>query len=104
VGDDLGERISEMLRETGPWQGQPPTDAELAAGREVQVAVTKVSAWVLCSDEVAMDAGMIPDTRPRPALRRRLRWKAAAARERAARRAYRLIAGEWPHEPDPYDE
>lgn len=68
-----------------------------------ELTVTKVSAWVPCSDEAAMDAGLIPDTRPRPGWRWRLRWKAARWREQAARRAYRVVAGEWPHEPDPYD-
>jgi hypothetical protein len=104
VSDDLGEKLAAYLREEGPWAGIPPTAAERDAGREIQFTVTKTSAWLPVSEEILMDEGIIPDTRPRPALRKRLRWKAAAARERAARRAYRVIAGDWPYEPDPYDD
>jgi hypothetical protein len=65
-----------------------------------QITVTKATGWIFVPDELAMDAGMIPDTRPRAALRKRLRWKVAALRERAARLAYRVISGDWPYEPD----
>jgi hypothetical protein len=49
----------------------------------------------MASDEMLMDCGVIPDTRPKVKYpwRSRLRWRFAEARERLASRAYRLIAG-----------
>ena len=108
----MSKSFSEAFREVtgGSWLDDLARESLSAAGEKFggdeppQITVTKASAWLPVSEELAMDAGIIPDTRPRPALRKRLRWKAAAARERAARRAYRLIAGDWPYEPDPYDD
>jgi hypothetical protein len=59
----------------------------------------KLSAVIEVPDELLMDAGLIPDTRPPlppPTWRTRLRRKLGAWRERAARRAYKSIAGYWP--------
>lgn len=59
----------------------------------------KLSSVVVVPNEMLMDAGIIPDTRPKPpppTWRTRLRWKRGEWRERAARRAYKIIAGYWP--------
>lgn len=42
-----------------------------------------------------------PDSVP-PTWRTRFRWKRAEWREQAARRAYRLIAGDWPDDEEDY--
>ena len=66
---------------------------------EPELFITKHVAHILVSEEMLMDCGVIPDTRPPPPppppvpWRRRLRWRLADARERAAARAYRLISG-----------
>jgi hypothetical protein len=69
---------------------------------EFGFSVVKATGWIHVSEEILMDEGIIPDTRPQPPFwlrqRRRLRWKLAALRERAARLAYRVIAGDWPYE------
>jgi len=60
---------------------------------------TVVKTPVAClpiSDEMAMEYGLIPDTRPPyvpPRWRTRLRWRIADLRERAAVNLYRLAAG-----------
>ena len=66
---------------------------------EPELHVTKHSAYVMVSNELLMDMGVIPDTRPPPPpipWRRRLRWRWYDKRDRLAERAYRLIAG---HDP-----
>jgi hypothetical protein len=60
---------------------------------------TKLSAVIQVPDEYLMAIGLIPDTRPPlppPTRRQRIRRKRDAWRERAARRAFRSIAGYWP--------
>lgn len=111
---DFSEHLQAFLEDGIP----EPTEAELRAAAELDEAlrsmppvdtepsvvplrVTKYSAWVPVSTELLMDAGAIPDTRPRPPWHRRLRWRAGRWRERAARLAYRAVSGEWPYEPDP---
>lgn len=118
LADDFQERLNAYLREGvealnhgrtrlesfGPAVGDQAWPGSTIGYPEVTtrsftragITVTKASAWMPVSDEAAMDAGVIPDTRPRAPWHRRLRWRAAAWRERAARRAYRMIAGEWP--------
>lgn len=74
-----------------------PLDAALITSPEL--LVTKRSAIIEVPDELLMDYGLIPDTRPpRPPTpwRWRLRNRIADWRERAARLAYRAIAGQWP--------
>lgn len=67
----------------------------------------KISAIFDVPNELLMDYGLIPDTRPpRPPTpwRWRLRNKLGDWRERAARRAYKIIAGDWPDDrPDDWD-
>lgn len=56
----------------------------------------KFTAHIQVSEELLMDQGAIPDTRPPlppPTWRTRLRRKREAWRERAAKRAYKIIAG-----------
>jgi len=59
------------------------------------VETEKASAWVFAPDELLMDYGVIPDTRPpaRIPWRRRLRWRLYDQREALARRAFKVIAG-----------
>ena len=63
----------------------------------------KVSAVIEVSNELLMDYGIIPDTRPKPPplpwrarARRKIAGTVADWREQTARRAYKIIAGEWP--------
>lgn len=59
----------------------------------------KLSAIINVPDELLTDYGAIPDTRPKPPplpWRWRLRNRISDWRGRTARRAYRIIAGEWP--------
>jgi hypothetical protein len=72
----------------GQW-AQDTTDA-------VPLVIAKSYAIIEVADELLMDAGVIPDTRPPlppPSWRTRLRYRVDDAREALARRAYRLIAG-----------
>lgn len=66
---------------------------------ELLGAVRKLYAYEEAPDELLMDCGVIPDTRPKPpppSWRTRLRWKRGDWREQTARRAYKVIAGYWP--------
>lgn len=68
-----------------------------------ELLITKHVAYLQVPEELLMDCGVIPDTRPPrppPSRRTRFRWWRAAARDRLARRAYRVIAGEDVPEPD----
>lgn len=69
----------------------------------VPITVTKVAAWVEIPDGLTMESVLSRARLVRAPWRARLRWRAERWRERAARRAYRVLAGEWPHEPDPYE-
>lgn len=63
---------------------------------EPELLIQKDAVYIPVSEELLMDFGVIPDTRPpRPPVpwHRRLRWKLSAARTRAAEVAYRLISG-----------
>lgn len=58
--------------------------------------VRKISSVVQVPNELLMDAGLIPDTRPKPPplpWRWRVRNRIADWRERAACRAFKIIAG-----------
>lgn len=75
-------------------------DADLPPGIRLEVdttplVVTKYSGYLVASDDVLMDAGAIPDTRPpvRTPWHRRLRWRWQAWRERAGRKVGGWIAG-----------
>lgn len=59
------------------------------------VRVVKHAAYVPVSDELLMDAGVIPDTRPpvRIPWHRRLRWRWQEWRERFGRKVGGWIAG-----------
>jgi len=73
-----------------------PDPFGVAWGAPADLTVRKLSAIVDVSDELLMDMGAIPDTRPpRPPLpwKRRMRNRAAGWRERLAGRAYKIIAG-----------
>jgi hypothetical protein len=62
---------------------------------EPELLIQKHAMYLQIPDELLMDYGAIPDTRPRvPVSRRmRLRWRLDRDRERLARWAYRRIAG-----------
>lgn len=74
--------------------------------RDADVTVVKAVAYLPISDELAMEYGLIPDTRPpyvppRWPWRTRLRWRIAGLRERVAVNLYRLAAG---HDIEPRDD
>jgi len=79
-------------------EAQPVTAAAtvIPMGAPADLAVRKLSAIAQVPDELLMDMGAIPDTRPpRPPLPRkwRMRNRVAGWRERLAGRAYKIIAG-----------
>lgn len=77
----------------------PPPGDPVNAFSQASLDARKLSSVVVVPNELLMAAGVIPDTRPKPpppTWRTRLRWKRDAWRERAARRAYKIIAGDWP--------
>jgi hypothetical protein len=80
--DALGEHLADS------WEA-PPSSEQLLIPRKMAVQVP-------ISNELLMDYGVIPDTRPPPPplpWRMRLRWKWSGARDWLAERAYRLISG-----------
>jgi hypothetical protein len=84
---------------TYAWTRNPEAgklDALLAVSPEM--LITKHASIIEVSDELLMDTGVIPDTRGHKPIpwRRRLRWKTHAWRTRTARRAYKIIDGDWP--------
>lgn len=85
-----------QVRGTAPEP--PPSGFLVPPGLDGEVLMRKLSACIEVSDELLMDYGAIPDTRPpyRPPWRTRLRWKTDRWRTRAARRAYKIIDGDWP--------
>ena len=80
------------------WLGQLTPGSEGDGSSEPLIA-RKLAATIEVPDELLMDYGVIPDTRPpRPPLpwHWRVKWKVQAARTRLAEIAYRAIAGDWP--------
>lgn len=86
--------------DTDAWAAQ--FAAEPVAGRPAvkpagePLSAHKLSSVVCVPNELLMDAGVIPDTRPPlppPTWRTRVRYRIGAWRERAAERAYKIIAG-----------
>jgi len=57
------------------------------------ISVVKSTSYVQVSDEVLMDAGLIPDTRPPLPWRTRLRYRWKAAVHRARTRLGEIVAG-----------
>lgn len=59
------------------------------------IRVIKHAAYLPVSDELLMDAGVIPDTRPPVHIpwRSRLRWRISERRERVGRKVGGWIAG-----------
>lgn len=83
LADAFGERL------TGGIENPSPSEQLLIPRKEAMV--------IEVPEELLMDCGVIPDTRPAlppPSWRTRLRWKLAELRRAAARRAYQLITGE----------
>lgn len=79
--------------------------APRADGESAEMLVAhKLTTVINVPDDLLMDMGFIPDTREhRPVpWRWRLRWKVGAWRDRAARRAYKIIAGDWPDDGEDY--
>lgn len=73
--------------------GDGPADSYHAAPQAVDVQKRAVS--MMISNDLAMDYGLIPDTRTpaRIPWRTRLRWKLSAWRERVGRKVGGWIAG-----------
>lgn len=98
----LAERIGPLLAEPAPGVADP---GHLVPPVMVE-NMHKLSVILPVSEEMLMDCGVIPDTRPRPVLTRRqrfARWrrrKTEGARMAVAGRTYRLISGEDVPEPE----
>ena len=97
--DPFSDYFARMLRNTPGLIPEAPADEVEDNAREL--LITKRVSYIDVPDELLMDYGVIPDTRPprpRPSRRTRLRWWITDRRAVLAKRAYRLIAGY-----DPYD-
>jgi hypothetical protein len=98
----LNEVMADLLARQYPHlYGPEAISAQPEDGHLVPpLLADQVTGYITVSNEMLMDCGVIPDTRPRPVLTRRerfARWrreKAASARMAVAGRAYRLISGE----------
>ena len=91
--DDHYAAAMEQLGEQGPLEAREGGYGVFPAD---ELLATKRAAYIEVACELLMDAGVIPDTRPPLPWRTRLRFRLDDLREHAARRAYRIIAGEWP--------
>lgn len=95
-GDWLTDYFAKMMPAAEQWfeeQDAEPDDDS------AEPLIIKAASYIEVSDELLMDYGVIPDTRPPlppPSWRTRLRWKRGMWRNLAARRAYKVIAGYWP--------
>jgi hypothetical protein len=77
----------------------------LVSEPEPELIVHKVTGYVVASEELLMDCGVIPDTRPPPPptpWRVKLRRRVWAWRDAAATWAYRRISGHDVEPPDDY--
>lgn len=105
---DWQERLLGSLFGTAPDPPEPRQDHLVPPllADDVAVTATKMTACITVSNDLLMDWGVIPDTRPRPVITRRerfRRWrhgKISGARFAVAGRAYRLISGEDVPEPE----
>ncbi len=72
----------------------------MSAQDDRELIVNKIGSYMPISDELAMEYGLIPDTRPpvvvtrRDRLRQRVRWAVARLRRRLGIRVGSWIAGE----------
>jgi hypothetical protein len=100
----LAAYFDEHLPDALAWFRSPGPDAGTLCDDfgECELLIDKKATVIALPDELAMDYGLIPDTRERkPVTRRtRFRWWRSRQRERAASLAYRLIAGYDPPEPE----
>lgn len=104
--DWLTDYFARMMPDAEKWldeqdrlRAQLGGDPAEPDGGALPLVARKLVSYIEVPDELLMDAGLIPDTRPpRPPLpwRHRLRSKVSDWRERAARRAYKIVAGDWP--------
>lgn len=84
--------FAKMMPDAGAWFASHA--AEPGPGDEP--LITKHAMTFEVSEELLMDYGVIPDTRPPlppPPWRTRLRWRWYSARTHAAEIAYKLISG-----------
>lgn len=83
------------LREAAAKLSATRPDSHTAQWDDSPIEVTKLGHSVLMSDELLMDAGVIPDTRPPVHIpwHRRARWRWQEWRERAGRKVGGWIAG-----------
>lgn len=79
-------------------------DCPAATAEGPRIEVKKIAAYFPMSNELAMEYGLIPDTRPPVVIpwRRRVRWAAQARVRRARLRVGSWVAGE-DLDPDRYD-
>lgn len=101
LDDWFAKNMPDAERWLADMGAEPVTGRPIAVPMGEQFEARKFASGIVIPDELLMDAGLIPDTRPpRPPLpwRWRLRNKIADLRERTAQRAYKIIAGEWPND------
>jgi hypothetical protein len=97
-GDQLAAYFDENFPAAMKWFDEQAPDGESReAGAEPLIAHKLVS-YIEVPNELLMDYGVIPDTRPKPpppSWRTRFRRKREQWREQTARRAFKIIAGYW---------
>lgn len=97
-----GVRAGEVTPEAREWLGKAGVPvAGLATPEEIkarlpQLTVRKVEGYLPIPEEILMDEGVIPDTRPKVKIRwrTRLRWRVNHGRERFGLWAYWKITGD----------
>lgn len=97
AGQTFGEQLTEYLEATTRANGLRAGEWPQQTTEPPRMTVHKVEGYLPIPEEILMDEGIIPDTRPprpRPRWRTRLRWRLASSRERLGLWAYWVITGD----------
>lgn len=91
-GEELADYLAEAVRRS---VGDLTVPEEIKA-QLPHLTIHKTAAYMPVSEDVLMDEGVIPDTRPPVKIRwrTRLRWRTTTARERLGLWAYWVITGD----------
>lgn len=92
----FGETLLEYLEATTGANGLRAGDWPQQTTEPPRITVHKVEGYIPISEELLMDEGAIPDTRPKVKIRwrTRLRWRVNHGRERFGLWAYWKITGD----------